>query len=621
MQTLKEIFLHGYKRNEVLGTAGILQWILGALALVVWSAGLGMVCLFFAKANYGRALFDSYLQIPLTVVLNLLPVLFVTLLIFLLSNRIWISVVLSGAFFSVVTFINYFKIGFRGDPLLVSDAIYIQEAADMGGKYAVTLTPGMWLTFAAILVCSVLSFFLLRAHFRSWKPRLLTLAVLIAAGAVLYPTVFRSEAVYERTSNLNVELPDKDMSAWSATDNYVCRGFVYPLVYSTRDLTNRKPEGFKKSEAAALLNSYAYDDIPEGQKVSVISVMLEAYNDLSSFGSLEFNTDPYTFFHKLQKESLSGQLVTNIFAGGTIDTERCFLTGSTEMYEYRGDAGSYARYFNEQGYYTEFCHPGYNWFYNRDNVAEYLGFQASHFNNDLFAMPWEDTIMNDDSVFPLLIDQYGKAAAGGTPYFNFTVTYQNHGPYAEDYLYDQNNEYIRDTGLSDGAYNILNNYFWGINVTDMALESFIGHFRELDEPVVIVLFGDHNPWLGDNSYVYEELGIDLSRSSDKSFYDYYHTPYVIWANDAAKEALDGDFSGDGGDFSPFLLMPRLFDECGWGGNQYMKACRDLRELLDVVHITGAVRENGELTSSPSPDAAAALNKLLKLQYYWMRDAY
>jgi phosphoglycerol transferase MdoB-like AlkP superfamily enzyme len=82
---------------------------------------------------------------------------------------------------------------------------------------------------------------------------------------------------------------------------------------------------------------------------------------------------------------------------------------------------------------------------------------------------------------------------------------------------------------------------WGIQETDNALRDLFKTFRNLDEPVVLVLFGDHNPWLGDNSFVYSELGIDLSRTSEDSFYDYYNTPYIIWANAAAKAALGEPF--------------------------------------------------------------------------------
>ena len=70
----------------------------------------------------------------------------------------------------------------------------------------------------------------------------------------------------------------------------------------------------------------------------------------------------------------------------------------------------------------------------------------------------------------------------------------------------------------------------------------------------MVLFGDHKPWGGNGNSAYEGIGADFSMTSLESFYEYYSTPYLIWANSAAKEVLNNDFEGDGGDFSPCFLM-------------------------------------------------------------------
>ena len=621
-QILKDIFLHTYRQGESLDRAGRLQQALCMAALAVWALGLGTVCLYFAKVNYGRELFYSYWQSPLLLLLNLLPVFLLTYLFFFLAGRVWAAVLASGIVFCGPAFLNFFKIQLRNDPLLATDVLYISEGAMMSDNYNIVLTPSILVTLLGIAAATAFSIFFLRARPRGRGLRWGGTAVLLLLCAAAYFGLYRSEAIYEKSSNMDACVPDRDLTVWNDTDQYATRGFVYPLLYSARNVRTAKPAGYDRQKAANALKALHYDDIPADERVSVIGVMLEAYNDLTKFGVLDIETDPYAFFHELQAESLSGRLVTNIFAGGTIDTERAFLTGSTALYEYRAPAFSYARYFREQGYYAEFCHPGNYWFYNRKNVAEYLGFQASHFAEDTFTMPWGDTYMLDTETFDIITGLYEQKAAEGTPYFGFAVTYQNHGPYAEDCLYDEETQYVKNSGLSAEAHNILNNYLWGIKKTDDALRDFVGYYRACEEPVVLVFFGDHNPWLGDGSFVYSELGIDIDRSTDESFYDYYETPYVIWANAAAKAVLAGDFVGDGGDFSPFLLMTRLFDECGWGGNEYMKATRALRdEGVDVVHVTGALRENGALVPEPSAAAQGALHTLLRLQYYLMRDAY
>jgi len=54
--------------------------------------------------------------------------------------------------------------------------------------------------------------------------------------------------------------------------------------------------------------------------------------------------------------------------------------------------------------------------------------------------------------------------------------------------------------------------------------------------VVLVFFGDHLPYLGDNQLGYTEMGM----TADPLWADLtsYEVPYVIWANDSAAETLD-----------------------------------------------------------------------------------
>ena len=71
------------------------------------------------------------------------------------------------------------------------------------------------------------------------------------------------------------------------------------------------------------------------------------------------------------------------------------------------------------------------------------------------------------------------------------------------------------------------------------LGRLVDYFSASDEPVVLVFWGDHLPYLGDNQLGYAELGseVALAGGPDGPLCS-YETPYVIWANDAAAETLD-----------------------------------------------------------------------------------
>lgn len=205
----------------------------------------------------------------------------------------------------------------------------------------------------------------------------------------------------------------------------------------------------------------------------------------------------------------------------------------------------------------------------------------------------------------------------GKPYFSFNVTYQNHGPYSSEKLTDV--EYVKNKGYTGGNYNILNNYISGINSTTGEIKKLVDYFRAEKEPVVVILFGDHNPWLGDNNSVYKELGINFDLGTEGGFYNYYETPYVIWGNDSAKKVLGNEFKGKGPSIGPYFLMNEFFKLAGYEGNEFMKLSNELKASMDIVHYTGRYYEAGKLTAKPSDASQQKLNDFSKVQYYWRKN--
>ena len=91
------------------------------------------------------------------------------------------------------------------------------------------------------------------------------------------------------------------------------------------------PEGYRESEAKQILEQYADTDIPDDQKITVVGIMLEAFSDLSDFPQLnEISAvrNLYEPLHELESRSVSGNLLTNIFAGGTTNTESSIFPNS-----------------------------------------------------------------------------------------------------------------------------------------------------------------------------------------------------------------------------------------------------------------------------------------------------
>jgi len=140
--------------------------------------------------------------------------------------------------------------------------------------------------------------------------------------------------------------------------------------------------------------------------------------------------------------------------------------------------------------------------------------------------------------------------------------------------------------------------------------------------VIVLIFGDHMPWLGNRNFVYHELAINIDRDTEEGYLNYYSTPYIIWANDPAKETLGNDFTGERGSFSPGFLMGELFDLCSWQGEGYMQALRELKETVDVINpLIGVFRENGTMTPELSPAAEAQYRKLRMMELYRLNNFF
>ena len=585
-------------------------WLWNGLLMLGAALALGLLCLMLAPAQYGWELFYDYLDHPALVALNLLPPVVLMALLYGLSGRAWLAYALTALPVLGLAAGNAYKMFFRDDPVIAADLLLLGEAGNMAGKYQLFLFGKL----AAALGCALVSALLLALLARG-RPlgrfRAGIAGTALACAAALSP-LYASDQVYQDNAS------EEHINKWSVTQQYVSRGLLYPFLHSVKDAFPRPPEGYDQREAEQWLAQFEDGAIPEDKKVNIVGIMLEAFTDFSQFEEIQFSQDVYAIWHALEAEGYSGSLLANIFAGGTVNTERAFLTGVADgNYDYRGEAPSYVRYLKGQGYRATGSHPSYNWFYNRQNVNAYLGFDSYRFTEDYFGPVYgADPVLNDDGFLPDLTRTVLEQLEQDAPLFSFSVTYQGHGPYGDrECWWGEPEDFFTNPGLDDASRYILSNYLGSVMATQRYLSDMVDAFRASDEPIVLVVFGDHKPWLGNGNSVYHALGVTLDQDSREGFYNYWSTPYLIWANGAAKAAVGRDIAGEGPDISPCFLMNVLFEQLGWTGDAYMQAADQCRAQLPVIHSHGVrLTAGGELTAQLPPEQAELARRLLCLSY-------
>ena len=386
--------------------------------LFVLALVLGFTSLLLGAGKYGLPMFYAYFSEPLIIILNLVPPVLIIYLFYFLTGRAWAAYLITSVFSVILAIIDYLKIQIRGDPFVASDFSLVTEAGNIVSSYEITLNWKLPLAVFVIIAGTVFAAMLLKAKPGRAAFRITALILTVAASAAVYKTVYTREFIYNAAKNTEYEY-----NIWSDQETFISKGFIYPFIYSIRDAIVLSPDGYSAKEAAALLSEHESADIPDDKKVNIISVMLESYADLSRFDCIELAKDVYGPWHELQKESVSGTLLSNVFAAGTINTERAFLTGYSQQDNFSKNTNSFVWYLKDQGYYTEGLHNGEDWFYDRDDINRRLGFE-----NYYFLQSFEYSNRTDAFFFKTLREMYDSRDEN-VPYFSYNLTYQNHGAY------------------------------------------------------------------------------------------------------------------------------------------------------------------------------------------------
>ncbi|MBR6678287.1 MAG: hypothetical protein IKL23_06125 [Oscillospiraceae bacterium] len=600
-----------WKEKDVLWPQKKLKWYSTwrLIALMAMSVCWGLALLVIAVGRYPKFDILGYFETPIIATLNVIPVVVLSLLFYALFARALPAFLASGVITLGFSAANYYLLLFRDDPLMAVDLLDFFTGMRFTGQY--DMTPDVW--FSAVLFCFVVAilflFLFARGKGAEKKMRLSILALILVLA---YPLglLYTNDTVYQKKAvNFNY------FNQWSDTQQYISRGFLYPFLHSIPDLIPSPPAGYDEESAAALLNSFEEKDIPVEKKVNFISIQLEAFADFSTLGMEGVDFSLYDDYHALEQESYTGDLITNIFAGGTIDTERCAIMGVAQQDNYRSNVNSYAWWMQEQGYIVEGSHPCNNWFYNRLNVNQYLGLGEYRYYEDYYSGISGDYYTMDDQLFPEILKLTRESMAGGKPCFSYNVSYQNHGPY--DATASEKN-YVTGN-ISDESRHILNNYLINVEKTSDEILNMVQQLRTWDEPVVLLLFGDHMPWLGYGNSVYQELGVNFDRSTMQGLKNYYGTRYLVWANDAAKKCLGKEFTGEGPVLSSNYLLGEVFEYCGITGPAFMQYTETVRETLPVLTSTGYYLSNGAVKTELNERESAVLQEYTCMSYYWKNE--
>ena len=269
---------------------------------------------------------------------------------------------------------------------------------------------------------------------------------------------------------------------------------------------------------------------------NIIMIMNESLTDYSVFNNFAPSEDVLTFIHSLQENTIKGYLQTPVFGGGTCNTEYESLTGNSLTFLPGGvmpyqmyvtpDTISLNKILQGQGYtgYAMHPFPASNW--NREEAFQDMGFAQFLSEPDFAGEEMIRDMCSDAGDYDRMIKLYEEKK--GSPLFFFNVTLQNHGGYT-DGEYEATIHVPTSGRPAGGAYPQAEQYLSLAHASDQAFEQLVNYFSQVEEPTMIVMYGDHQPKLEDGFYEYL-TGKPASEWTQEETMQLYETPYVIWTN-------------------------------------------------------------------------------------------
>ena len=320
-------------------------------------------------------------------------------------------------------------------------------------------------------------------------------------------------------------------------DGAQINGYILDFTSKLKEISVPEPDHYSTKLIENLADQYAADNCEEEDKVTakphIIVIMDEAFSDLHILGDFSTNTEILPFISSLKDNTVSGYALASVYGGNTANSEYEFLTGNSFAW-LSPNTVPYQQYIRSSTYsmvsylklsYNYKCiamHPFYSSGWNRPAAYKHLGFDECYFLEDFPQTNFIRDYISDQGMFDFLIETYESQKH--TPLFIFGVTMQNHGGYT--YTGKDFTKHISLTGY-DNKFPEVEQYLSLIHETDKSVERLITYFQNVDEDVVIVLFGDHQPKF--NESFYEAIDGTSTDNLDVR-QKRYMVPFFIWAN-------------------------------------------------------------------------------------------
>lgn len=495
--------------------------------------------------------------------LNICCCLFLYLVVQACTNNVKLTCMITHIALLVFAGVNHFVYEFRGNELTFGDLKAASTALSVASNYEFRINAQVMnaILLTVIYVAGVLKLSV-KFEKKHWVMRIICLSL-----AVLSFSYVAQETEHTVTET------------WEQKGSYR-NGYILNFALSIRDSFVDKPENYSEEAVAEIEADYPAKTKTKGDKPTIIAIMNESFADFRVLGNLQTNQEVMPFIDSLGENTIKGYALSSVFGAKTPNSEWEFLTGNSMAWLPSGSV-PYQQYLEEENAYSLVntlknedytcvaMHPYYETGWSRDTVYPELGFDEMYFLSDFDQSNLMRKYVSDATMYDKIIERY-EAGKGQENLFLMGITMQNHGGYTDYY-----GNFKTDTYGMNVSYADVNQYLSLAHQTDLAIEELVTYFSNVDEPVVICFFGDHQPSL--NSAFYRRLnGKGLSGLTVDELQELYTVPFFIWTNyESESETVERT--------SLNFLSTMLLQQAGIELPPYHQFLADLMEVVPAMN--------------------------------------
>lgn len=543
---------------------------------------------------------------------NYMLVLLLYLFFFAVTGSVKVPILAVNPLLYLLALTNSYVLEFRGTPFIPMDILGIKTAIGVASTYKFSVS-------ATVLLATFIFVWIMIIGIKMKTPKYKSAVRIITRvfSGVFFVTLMSLFYLTSVLAQLGV-VPD----FWNQARGYHNYGFAFMFFCNTKYMYMSEPNGYNPDKVPEYVDEFidSSDNKTQNENLpNVICIMNESLSDLQTLGDFTVNEDYMPFMRSLTENTIKGNLYVPVIGAGTSNTEFEFITGHTTAFLPAG-SNAYMLYvknhiaslvstLKSQGYSAFALHPYFAAGWNRTNVYNNLGFERffsieSILNSEMMNLyrtnsgnseylqsmaeqyyPGENLLIrqyiSDSYDYKTLIKDYENRDTS-KPYFAFNVTMQNHGGYTTSCSNFNEDIYITS---SQNVYLKTNKYLSLVKYSDQAFEELINYFRQVKEPTIICMFGDHQPSV-ENDFIAEALGVEnLLNLSIEQEQARHVTPFIIWANFDIEEQQIERLSAN-------YLSSLLLKTAGLELTEYNKYLLKLSDLLPVIDTTGYIDRNG-----------------------------